>query len=359
VWHALVCAAVLGLAAPDAAVIHIGRIQVQSNDPATPSASVPVTLRVLGLVQAVATQVDPNTLNRMSNGKLIQAYVELPSGLDPNDVALSTVRFQSTIPVSQGALMIGDFNANGVPDLQFRFDRTAVEQILAEGEMIPVVVTGDIQSTASFVARDTIRVIRPRLHAPNGGEQLAPGSTTSVTWANPQGWNVGYCDLYYSGDDGATWTLFAERVTDSPYPWVVPPAPTASGRVRVYAYDSEGIMGYDSSDQIFTITSNVTGVDAEDALPRVHALFQNDPNPFNPRTSIRYDLPAPSWVRLAIYGVDGRLVRTVVDRFMPAGRHTVTWDGKDDSGRDAGTSVYFYRMDAGTFQASRKLLLLK
>src|SRR5262249_44574453 len=155
-------------------------------------------------------------------------------------------------------------------------------------------------------------------------------------------------------DDGASWTL-VNRVSDPSYPWPVPPAPSTAARLRVYAYDDKGVMGYDSSDQVFTITGNVAAVEGEDALPLVKALFQNRPNPFNPSTTIRYDLPSPSRVRIAIYGVDGRRVRTLIDRVMPAGRHAVTWDGTDESGREVGTSVYFYRMDAGAFQADRKL----
>ena len=333
-------------------------ILAQSNDPVAPNTSVPVSMHVLGLVGAAATQVDPNTLNRLSNGQYIQAYVELPAGLDPNGVVLSSVRFQNAIAPSQAALILGDFNVNGVPDLQFKFDRTAVEQLLAEGDIVPVVVTGDVASTASFVARDTIRVIRPRLHSPNGGERLEPGTIADVSWQSPEGWKVSTYELYYTLDDGVSWTL-VDRTTDAAYPWPVPPRPTTTARLRVYAYDAKGVMGYDSSDQIFTITGNVAAVADGDALPLVNALFQNKPNPFNPSTTIRYDLPTASRVRIAIYGVDGRRVRTLLDRMMPAGRHAVTWDGTDDGGREVGTSVYFYRMSAGSFEANRKLLLLK
>ncbi len=89
------------------------------------------------------------------------------------------------------------------------------------------------------------------------------------------------------------------------------------------------------------------------------SLAQNTPNPFNPTTLIRYDISAREHVTLAVYDANGRLVRTLVDETRPIGRSEVVWDGRNDSGTSVGSGVYFYRLDAGKFSESRKMVLLK
>jgi hypothetical protein len=96
------------------------------------------------------------------------------------------------------------------------------------------------------------------------------------------------------------------------------------------------------------------------ALPRVRGMLaQNQPNPFNPTTTIRYTLPTSERVGLAVYSVDGTLVRMLVDAVQAQGDHDVTWDGRDSAGNAAGSGVYFYRLTAGKFSDSKKMVLLK
>jgi hypothetical protein len=76
-------------------------------------------------------------------------------------------------------------------------------------------------------------------------------------------------------------------------------------------------------------------------------LYPAAPNPFNPRTTIRFDLPAAGPVRLAIYDVAGRLVRVLVEGEIPAGSHEAVWDGRDQSGRSAPSGSYLARLVAG------------
>ncbi len=107
---------------------------------------------------------------------------------------------------------------------------------------------------------------------------------------------------------------------------------------------------------------SVTGVPDNDALavPRQTALHQNVPNPFNPTTTIRFDLAATGQVKLRIYDVAGRLVRTLLDAPRPAGAaQSVTWDGLDDVGERASSGVYFYRLEAGTQSFTRKMVVMK
>ncbi len=101
-----------------------------------------------------------------------------------------------------------------------------------------------------------------------------------------------------------------------------------------------------------------TGVNST-PLPAAFALRPNVPNPFNPGTRIVYDLPVDSAVRLEIRDATGRLVRHLVTGFMPAGRHTVQWNGLEDSGKRAVSGVYLCRLQAGRFVGVRRLTLIK
>ena len=89
-------------------------------------------------------------------------------------------------------------------------------------------------------------------------------------------------------------------------------------------------------------------------------LHQNVPNPFNPSTTIRYELAnAGGRVRLQIFDVSGRLVKTLVDEVQGAGENSVRWEGRDDSGRRVATGAYFYRLTSPGFTQTRKMVMLK
>jgi hypothetical protein len=89
-------------------------------------------------------------------------------------------------------------------------------------------------------------------------------------------------------------------------------------------------------------------------LPESYGLSQNYPNPFNPSTTISFALPEANHVRLDIYNVLGQKVETLVDQNMPAGTHEVEWYTST-----AASGVYFYRLEAGTFSETKKMMFLK
>jgi hypothetical protein len=93
-------------------------------------------------------------------------------------------------------------------------------------------------------------------------------------------------------------------------------------------------------------------------VPATYALLQNYPNPFNAGTVIRFDLKESSDWTLRVYNVAGQVVRTF-SGFSDASQVTMTWDGTDDRGARSASGIYFYRVDAGEFTATRKMTLLK
>ncbi|MDH4036244.1 MAG: hypothetical protein OEX18_00310 [Candidatus Krumholzibacteria bacterium] len=88
-------------------------------------------------------------------------------------------------------------------------------------------------------------------------------------------------------------------------------------------------------------------------------LSQNRPNPFNPRTTIHFTLPARAATTLVVYGVSGGRVRTLVDEELARGPYAVEWDGQDDDGQPVSSGMYFYRLVSGTYSVSRKMMLIK
>ena len=120
-------------------------------------------------------------------------------------------------------------------------------------------------------------------------------------------------------------------------------------------------FGYGTVDDSVTLNNQPVDVDESGdlGLPRTFQLSQNYPNPFNPATTIEYSLPKRSDVVIDIYDILGRKVRQLVNETRSAGVYKVTWDGTDQNGNPVSTGIYLYRIQAGDFMESRKMLLIK
>ena len=138
---------------------------------------------------------------------------------------------------------------------------------------------------------------------------------------------------------------------------MAPDTPSEDVRVRVFVYDNQGFLGYDTSDEIFTLMDEASAVDIN--TPLAYGLAQNFPNPFNPQTEIRFELPYANNTRLSIYDLRGRLVKDLVSGHMIAGRHSVIWMGKDHAGRQVASGVYYYQITSGKFTETRRMTLVK
>ena len=97
----------------------------------------------------------------------------------------------------------------------------------------------------------------------------------------------------------------------------------------------------------------------EDETPNAYRLSQNFPNPFNPTTTIRFDIRAKGHVKLRIYNVAGQLVKTMVNDVMDAGSYTKEWKGTNNLGTEVASGVYFYRIEAGEYENVKKMVLLR
>ena len=100
-------------------------------------------------------------------------------------------------------------------------------------------------------------------------------------------------------------------------------------------------------------------VEEQTQLPKKFILYRNYPNPFNPVTTIRYDLPEQSHVTIVIYDILGREVKELVSGELVSGYHKVVWDATDSFGKPVGAGVYLYQIRTKGFTQTRKMLLLK
>jgi PKD repeat protein len=129
---------------------------------------------------------------------------------------------------------------------------------------------------------------------------------------------------------------------------------------RPYRYDT-GASYQNYGYMLDNWTSDVTAIDDDepDLLARPFGLTQNQPNPFNPSTQIRFSLAHAGHVSLKLYDAAGRCVRTLVDDTRSAEEHTVTWDGRDDAGAGVAAGVYLYKLQTDDDSQTRRMVLVK
>lgn len=99
--------------------------------------------------------------------------------------------------------------------------------------------------------------------------------------------------------------------------------------------------------------------DISGLIPENFNLSQNYPNPFNPSTEIKYEIPRRSFVEISIYNTLGQIVKTLIKAGQSAGSHSIIWNGTDEFGNSVSSGTYFYKLTAGDFVDSKKMILLK
>lgn len=100
-------------------------------------------------------------------------------------------------------------------------------------------------------------------------------------------------------------------------------------------------------------------INNDENLVRNFTLYQNFPNPFNPETSLRYEIRVPSKVVLKIYNQSGEEIKTIENRYLPPGMYTINWDGTDMGGKSTASGVYYLKIKAGTSEDTKKMIKLK
>jgi len=194
---------------------------------------------------------------------------------------------------------------------------------------------------------------------PNGGEIFPGGYQDTIKWVATDDASVRYVNIYYSTDGGATfpYTIATKEPNDSVYTWTVPFAPSDSCIVKIVAYDTSHNGGEDTSDAFFSM---IIPVDTKQ-LPEValFGLLENHPNPFNPVTYVEFVLDERVRANVRVYDISGKVVTTLVNEILSAGRHRVLWSGQDEHGKPVASGIYICRLEAQGKTAIRKMILLR
>jgi len=131
----------------------------------------------------------------------------------------------------------------------------------------------------------------------------------------------------------------------------------STGKYTIIATDA---LGDEVGSYFLVLLKSTTDADDNDgSTPAEFAVGQNYPNPFNPRTTISFSLPRTSMVTIDVFNLLGEKIRTLVSQTMPPGDHSVVWDGSDGNGGEVSSGVYFYRLRADEFSATKKMVLLR
>jgi hypothetical protein len=187
----------------------------------------------------------------------------------------------------------------------------------------------------------------------------------------PGTWSVGLTPLWFAkggNNDGYdvlqssdyTWQFPAVTSFDwTPYTLDVT-VPTGAKvleiRTHVYARFT-GTIYWD--DIAFSVIGSATGVKGSQDVATTYELSDNYPNPFNPSTMINFAIPEAGRASLVVYNLLGQKVRTLSDEYRAAGRYQVSWDGRDDAGKVAGSGMYLYRLQSNQTTIVKKMLLVK
>ncbi len=178
-------------------------------------------------------------------------------------------------------------------------------------------------------------------------------------WMNAMdaaGWPNGYVANAQVNGPG-TWNLYICNSTG----WTLYPPEVSGYTVAPNSYSIGDITHADTYRGIYTFTYTSSGVAGkpETALPKTFALFRNRPNPVSTHTEISFQLPSQRDVCLTIYNMLGQEVKSWRQEAVGPGYHTVNWDGRDMRGDKVCNGVYFYRLIAGDFTATRRMSVVR
>ncbi len=188
----------------------------------------------------------------------------------------------------------------------------------------------------------------------NGGGNLEPSTDgPSVRWATIS--NFGGSPTYFVGTSVGLYST--TTLNGSSTVWAQEGPATIANNIcgMIDHRESDGLVVVATHGGGVYSATQVTGIESEtSSIPTDYALNQNYPNPFNPSTKIKFNLPSSSNVKLTIYDITGRKVKELVNRDLAAGVHTV-----DFNASNLASGTYIYRIQAGSFVQSKKMILLK
>ena len=245
-----------------------------------------------------------------------------------------------TMGTQPGHVVIADFNGDGRPDLAASDMAGGTAVVRLQNPATP----GAFLGSSAFTAITSPSDITVADVDQDGDLDLLVGSATQAAFA-----------VLKNNGSGSFAAPIVFSMND-PVQSIVTDDLNHDGLVDVITAGSEA--GVNSISVRLGTRTVITAVDTP-PVTAGYALEQNRPNPFNPVTKIRFAIARSEPVRLRVYDARGRLVSTLLDGSMPAGMHEVSWTGKNETGAPAASGVYFYKLEAGEYTMSKRMVLLK
>ena len=203
---------------------------------------------------------------------------------------------------------------------------------------------------------------------PAGFDEIGRGSVPStfvmyldppVTLAPGKNWMVWAPYNQYASKDGQTGWAVNETVTGVECSWRNPGNGFGAGADWMHTTAMFGTP-YDANMRLYGQTfTGVTGQPTEPGLPMMYSLSSSYPNPSRDNSTIKFTMPQAGQVKIEVYNIAGQRVKTLVNGNMDAGYHQIAWNGRNDAGQRVANGVYMYRMNSGSFVATKKLLMVK
>lgn len=248
------------------------------------------------------------------------------------------------------------YNSSGVQQWEARYNGpgNSVDhgKAITVGAFGNVYVTGLSRGSNNIEDYATLKYIQQPYSPTNLSALAISSSKINLNWNDNAGNETGF-KIERSTNGGSTWNIIS---TLNPNVIAFTDSSLASNSLyhyRVFAYNQSGNSGY--SNIAFDTTSWPVGIIANNnELPKEFNLSQNFPNPFNPVTNISFDLPKESFVKLVVYNSLGKEVLILANQDLKAGSYKVDWDASIYS-----SGVYFYKLDAGSYVETKKMILIK
>ena len=190
--------------------------------------------------------------------------------------------------------------------------------------------SGEVEDQTWFTADATIRVLKPVLITSLPGPYNA-GAQVGLSWQDPADTSPTHYELWYSTDGGHTWALVAGGLTGHSYTWQVPNESTDHGVLELVAYDGEGFVGAAFSSE-FRAIGVVTGI-GDGSVPDRFGMRFASAVPSRGETRLELAVPHSGEVTVSVMDLRGARVQQVARGAFEPGRHTLRWNGLDETGR--------------------------
>ncbi len=248
------------------------------------------------------------------------------------------------------------YNSSGVQQWEARYNGPASHvdhgKAIKIGAFGNVYVTGLSRGNGTLEDYATLKYIQVPYTPSNLNALAVSSSKINLNWTDNSGNETGF-KIERSSNSGVNWSLINTVTMNITFYSDSGLAHSTIYHYRVYAYNQAGNSGYSNIAFDTTFTPVSIG-STHNELPKKYKLYQNNPNPFNPVTSINFDIVSKGLVKLSVYNVLGNEIEVLINNELQAGSYTVKWNGNNYP-----SAIYFYRLEVNSFVKTKKMALIK